>query len=493
MLKTLPCWLAVALVTLGSHAGTLDKIDHIVVIYGENRGFDHLYGGFPHADGLRKLKPSQYTQTDHLGQIMPHLPPVWDGERGRIGQIDPQFSAQAEPPNAPFSLDAAPYHLKLADETRDLTHRFYQTQEQIHGGKMDRFAAVSDAGGLTMGHYNGVQMRMWQIARRYTLADHFFMAAFGGSFLNHMWLACACTPTFNDAPEKLRAVLNEDGITLKRKAGSPSSALQGPPVFERDGSVTPDGFAINTRQPSYQPSGNAPAKDGDPALADPAQFPLPPQTQPTLGGQLSRKGISWAWYGQSWAAAELDGKQLPDAKRQIIYNNDPGGAAFQAHHQPYNYFVEFAPGTAERMTHLQDGETFLRAIDEGKLPQVAFYKPNGAHNSHPGGDLKVGDDHIADLIERIEKSPQWQRTLVIVTYDENGGFWDHVSPPKADRWGPGPRVPAILISPWVKRGFVDHTVYDTTSIHQLISRRFGLPLLPGVRTQFGDLTAALKH
>jgi acid phosphatase len=128
-----------------------------------------------------------------------------------------------------------------------------------------------------------------------------------------------------------------------------------------------------------------------------------------------------------------------------------------------------APGSAARAAHLKDGgmagSEFIKAIDNGVLPQVAFYKPQGNPNEHPGNtDVLSGDMHLADLIAHLEKSPQWQSMLVIVTYDENGGFWDHVAPPKGDRWGPGTRIPAIIVSPFAKRHFVDHTPYDTTSI-----------------------------
>jgi acid phosphatase len=94
------------------------------------------------------------------------------------------------------------------------------------------------------------------------------------------------------------------------------------------------------------------------------------------------------------------------------------------------------------------------------------------------------------VIARIKASPLWASTAIIVTYDENGGFWDHVKPPAGDRWGPGPRIPALVISPYAKRNFVDHTQYDTTSILKFITRRFGLEPLPGVRSRVGDLTAA---
>ncbi|WP_374348299.1 acid phosphatase [Chitinimonas sp.] len=471
------------------YAAPLDKIHNIVVIYGENRSFDSLYGLYPGADGLLNLKPAQYLQTDRDGTPFSLLPPIWHEDRKQASAIDPMFAAQPQPANKPFRIDAPPYGIKLGDETRDQVHRFYQSQMQINGGKMDRFAAWSDGGALVMGHYDGSQMKLWQLARRFTLADQFFMGAFGGSFLNHMWLACACTPSFPDAPAKLRSVVEDDGITLKQTAESPKSALQGPPVYVADKSITPDGFAVNTMQPSFQPSGIAPASDGDTTRANPAQHPLPVQTAATLGDRLSAKGVSWAWFGAAWNQAVADGP-LPDAQRRAIYHYDGDAQGFNAHHQPYNYFANYAPGSAARSEHLKDGEDFERAIGAGTLPQVSFYKPAGKLNQHPGGDLAAGDAHIAGVVERIMRGPQWKNTLIIVTYDENGGFWDHVAPPKGDRWGPGPRVPTLLISPWVKKGFVDHTVYDTTSIHRLINRRFGLDPLPGVRA-FGDLTAAL--
>src|SRR5439155_2237630 len=103
------------------------------------------------------------------------------------------------------------------------------------------------------------------------------------------------------------------------------------------------------------------------------------------------------------------------------------------------------------------------------------YKPQGNLNEHPGyADVASGDAHIADVIAKIQASSLWASTVIIVTYDENGGFWDHVAPPKADRWGPGTRVPAIIISPYAKKGYVDHTQYDTPSILKTIETRWNL-------------------
>jgi acid phosphatase len=235
-----------------------------------------------------------------------------------------------------------------------------------------------------------------------------------------------------------------------------------------------------------------PAAGGDPRFADPSKQILSPQTQQTIGDTLSAKGISWAWYAGAWNAAVKDGMQPADAKRMIIYNNTPPAPYFVAHHQPFNYFARFAPGTAERAEHLKDYD-LVAGIDKGRLPAVAFYKPQGTFNEHPGNtDVMSGDIHIAELVTRIKTSPLWSSTAIIVTYDENGGFWDHVPPPKGDRWGPGTRIPAILISPFAKRGYIDHTAYDTTSIIKFITRRFGLEPLAGVRANAGDLTNAFE-
>jgi len=291
----------------------------------------------------------------------------------------------------------------------------------------------------------------------------------------------------------VRPQLDQDG-KLKKKPNSPASVLQGP-VEVYDGRVTPDGYLVNTSQPPYQPSGIPPAPEGSLELADPAKNPVPPQTAKTVGDTLSAKGVSWAWYAGGWNAALADGRRDAKAKREIIYHNAPGSPNFQPHHQPFNYYARFAPGTADRAQHLKDGAELLADIDAGRLPHVAFYKPQGRLNEHPSyTDIMSGDEHIAALLERLSKSPQWPRMAVIVTYDENGGFWDHVPPPSGegwgDRWGPGTRIPTIVVSPFAKKRYVDKTQYDTTSILKLITRRFGLEPLPGVREGAGDLTNA---
>ncbi|HZZ94392.1 MAG TPA: acid phosphatase [Usitatibacter sp.] len=479
--------LGILLSGCGGSGETLDdklqnKVQHIVVIYGENRSFDNLYGNFPGANGLANAQATM-TQADRDGSVLAMLPPTWGGMTANVPQ-----AATVNLPNKAFRVDdPSGFNQPITVTTRDLVHRFYNEQMQIDGGKMDRFAAWTDAGGLTMGTYNGSNMAMYKLAQQYALADNFFIGAFGGSFLNHFWLICACTPVYPNAASSVAAsrisAVEADGVTLKVAPDSPASALQGPPKFVNDNTLTPDGFAVNTMQPPYEPSGNAPASGGNAALADPANSTtLPPQALKTIGDTLTAKGVTWAWYAGAWSQASSD--------RSVIYNNTVPN--FQAHHQPFNYFARFAPGTADRTTYLKDYTDLTAAIDAGTLPAVSFYKPQGNLNQHPGyADVADGDQHIADVVNRIKASKLWDSTVIIVTYDENGGFWDHVSPPKGDRWGPGQRVPTIVIAPFAKMGYVDHTQYDTTSILAFITRRFGLDPLPGVRTNMGDLTNTL--
>ncbi len=501
-------------------AGSLDAklkahVKNVVVIYLENRSFNNLFADFPGlAQPLSAVPAEAAVQKDRDGTPLAELPKIWGGmvpARQNLGGKDYAIKEDdiQHLPNAPFKLaDAEGKPLPEGIITRDLVHAFYHNQMQINGGKNDGFVAWGDSGALVMGHYGETakNLGLWQIAREYTLCDNFFMAAFGGSYLNHQFLISGRVPEYFDAartPAKRKIAVTEDGPQGTRLAlapDSPKSALEGKPKFVNNGAITPDGYAVNTMAPPYQPSWVRPAPGGDAQAADP-QDPstLPPQTYDTIGDLLSRKGVDWAWYGGAWQAA-LDGR------------GEGARPNFQFHHQPFNYFRQFAPGTEARRQHLRDGglgdspisNKFIADAVAGKLPAVAFYKPQGNLNLHAGySDVESGDAHVANVIEHLKKSPQWKDMVVVITFDENGGWWDHVAPPKGDRWGPGSRIPAIVVSPHAKKGAVDHNFYDTTSIMRFITRLHGLPLLDSLAARDaafaqrgargpGDLTGALS-
>lgn len=495
-----------------------DQVKNVVVLFAENRSFNNLFANFPGVEKpLSALKPEAFQQRDRDGSLLSKLPPIWGG----ILQVGPQTldgitypvetQFQENLPNAPFALKGpSGEDLPLGLVTRDLWHVFYQNQMQINGGKNDGFVAWADSGALTMGHYAQTRysLRLWDVAREFVLCDNFFQGAFGGSFLNHQYLISAKVPFYPDAANSVAksqiATLQGDdpkGTRLKPLDKSPASAMEGAPQFGPS-ALTPDGYAVNTMAPPYWPTWIR-----DPERPDYAKPDLPsvlvPQTHEHIGDKLSKKNVDWAWYGGAWQATL---EQFKDS------GGIPKIPNFQYHHQPFNYFVRQGPeNPAERAKRLRDGglgdesstNKFFADAEAGKLPAVTFYKPQGNLNLHAGyADVAAGDRHIDRALKVLRESPQWKNMVVIVTVDENGGWWDHVAPPQGDRWGPGTRIPALVVSPFARKGTVDHTVYDTASILRLITRVFQLETLDGIKERdeamiargqkpMGDLTNAL--
>ena len=410
----------------------INRIEHVVIIYLENRSFDHLYGEFPGAEGLDVgARSAQAIQLDSAEQPYQSLP---------------QPSGSPAPsglPDAPFNFDQ---FVSPATATRGLLHLFYAEQQQIDGGKMDDFVSTSDAEGMVMGYYHTSDLPLAAEAKNYTLCDHFFHAAFGGSMINHIWAIAAATPVFPNAPESEMIVLDANGNVVK------------------NGGVTPDGYAVNDLQPANPPhSSSVNQRDM-----------VPPQTMPTIGDRLSERGISWAWYSEGWNAA--------------IAGSAPASFAF--HHQPFVYFANYADGSSGRREHLKDLTDFDQAAVTGQLPAVSFIEPTENHTEHPGNSLLSGENEVVRIINEVRSSKNWATAAIFITYDENGGFWDHVPPPTGDRWGPGVRVPTIVISPLARKGYVDHTIYDTTSLLAFIEHRWDLTPLATRDAAANDLTAA---
>ncbi|MBY8944612.1 acid phosphatase [Pseudomonas sp. SH10-3B] len=496
-----------------------DQVKTVVVIYAENRSFNNLFADFPGVEKpLSALSAADTQQRDRDGSLLTTLPPAWGG----VLQVGPQsvdgvtypseVQFQENLPNAPFALKGPNSEdLPLSLVTRDLWHVFYQNQMQINGGKNDGFVAWADSGGLVMGHYaqSRYSLRLWDVAKEFVLCDNFFQGAFGGSFLNHQYLISATAPFYPNAAQSVAkaqiATLQSDDPTdprLKPLDKSPASAMTGPPQFGPS-ALTPDGYGVNTLAPPYWPTWIRDPQNPDYAKADLPNV-LVPQTHEHIGDKLSKKNVDWAWYAGAWQAT-LD--QFKDS------GGIPKIPNFQYHHQPFNYFKQQGPeNRAERDKRLRDGglgdeastNKFFADAQAGKLPAVSFYKPQGNLNMHAGyADVASGDRHITRALKVLQESPQWKNMVVVVTVDENGGWWDHVAPPKGDRWGPGTRVPALVVSPFARKGTVDHTVYDTASILRLITRVFQLETLDGLKQRddamiargqkpMGDLSNALQ-
>ena len=524
----------------------LGGYSHVVVIYEENHSFDNLYGlwgtvGHQKVNGLAAADAGT-TQVDQHGApiactlqndanlatttqtvkwidgtLHPGLlSPACSSTTARGAAFDSHFTS-----SAPFLINAyvapsdhscAPPTVFMANGvektdpqglpggcTRDLVHRFYQEQYQLDGGNQDRYTVGSDAVGLTQGYYDTTQLPVYQFlhgpgAPNYVIADNFFQGAFGGSFLNHQWLIAAQTPRWDTSQLAVPAGKN----SVLDAAGFPNSTYPlynpNPGVSYVDGPLTQAcglpttiaGFAcgndaVNTMQPSWQPS--AGGSNVLPGINDVDRSK--PFYETNIGDELSAKGVSWAWYAGGWNDANAG-------------HPDP---LFQYHHQPFNYFQNYAPGMPGR-AHLKDETDFIAAAKSGDLPAVSFVKPIGEENEHPGyASTHNGESHLVDLLQTILTGPQGKDTLVVVTYDEFGGQWDHVAPPgqgpngadgPSDQFGPGTRIPALIIGGHFTRSGVDHQAHDTTSILATIEHAYGLRPLSSRDAAVTDLRHALN-
>jgi phospholipase C len=470
---------------------------------------------FPGANGLFSSSTQSLTQRDRLtgqpyssqtgqpfdlvsGSVSLTTPP----QPINNGAIDTRFN-----PNLNTLL---PYNvvtnsnLQPSDKTGDIVHRFWHEQSQINHGGMDQFVTWSDNPGLVMSYFDATNLPEGKLAQQYTMNDNFFHAAFGGSFLNHQFFIAAAAPVYPNAPASMQATLDANGqLSLNSTTGK----------IVHDGTITPIGgtsfsvpgstfdknYAINTifsvnLVPTTSTPGSAsllPSQnDSNPADATRPYIP-------TIGDRLSENSVSWKWYSGGWDNALASSASNP-ANSGTVPPNPTVDPLFQWHHQPLAYYDNYAPwknGQRNLVSaaHLQDETNFFLDVQNRTLPAVTFIKPLGPNNEHPGyADLLQGQQHVADIVNAVQNSGYWEHALIIVTYDEHGGRWDHVSPPTANGiWGDGSRVPAIVIGPLAKQGFVDHTQHDTLSILKTIEQRFGLAPLSTFDANASSLKSSL--
>ena len=546
-----------------AHAGSLRDYNHIVVILQENHSFDNLWGLWDKVEG-EPVNGLPQTDAAHKLQIGADGKPFDCLYQNDINlkDVKPAEGAACAFANAPFDIEAYikpqdstcpnPYGETFTKQgkregyargqgepggcTRDLTHSFYNEQYQINAGTQNRYVAGSDAAGLVMGYYETQQTPLYRYlheagAPHYVIADNFFHAAFGSSLLNHIWLVSARTPVFENPPSQLgdkdlHSSIDANGLASKppvevyeaSKAPMRDRPLTaycaGDPRIPPERAPAPAGFVcgdfvIGTLSPQ-----NWPWRPDDPNNTP----RLPPLRYDTIGDRLNDKGVDWAWYAGGWDNVEGkrygrgwsngSGEHCSGAQGAQPHTNEVTvdsvlrcpDKSFQYHHQAFDYFEKYGPGTEGRKAHLRDEQDFLEAARNGSLPAVSFVKPLGEENEHPGyASEDNGDGHLVKLVKAVVDGKNAADTLIIITYDEHGGSWDHVPPPPYgqnakgahDQWGPGTRVPAMLISKKLSRSGVDHVAHDTTAITRLIEERFCLAPLGERDKAVASLKSAL--
>ena len=183
----------------------------------------------------------------------------------------------------------------------------------------------------------------------------------------------------------------------------------------------------------------------------------------TMAELLEHSGVTWRFY---------DGQSNPHA--HTLWNPLPGFRSFQKN-----------PKLIKHVVSLSEFEADLASEH---FPEVAWIVPNIQNSEHPPQDVALGMWYVTNLINAVMKSRYWKETVIILTWDDYGGFYDHVPPPNVDSYGFGFRVPAILISPYSRPNFICHTSFDFTSPLKLIELRFGLMPLTDRDRKANDMT-----
>jgi len=447
--------------------GLREKIDHIIVIYQENRSFDHYFGAYQPPGGGEVAglldKDGRVDarfiglQKNAAGVPYGHLPLPW--------QL-PGF-ANATIDNRPFHL--SPYIPADDNVPWDPMHHFFRMFAQINHGQMDRFVALALLGkhiffdkepdgdpaqmmfanstpsGAVLGFYMREDLpSYYHLADEYVLFDHFFQAMSGGSTGNALYLVAARSAEWSKAPAT--------------KTGSFDPPVFGKP-YDKNGMLINDVPPVNGPTETFMGSIDL--------CPPPAE-----QTYPNIGDRLDAASLSWAWYNEGWNAVKpWASKTAFGAGDGSVVVDTP--APYLPHHNPFQYLPSWFANV--QAGHMRDSTDFLEDLKTGRLPSMCFLKATGGRDEHPANSTpRWGEEWVLGLLKALGESRLWEKSAVVITYDEGGGFWDHVAPPNPDAYGCGTRVPALLISPWARRGYIDRRVADTTSILALIEARFGL-------------------
>ncbi|MCD0482551.1 alkaline phosphatase family protein [Streptacidiphilus sp. ASG 303] len=472
----------------GGPARTATPIKHLVVIYGENVSFDHYFGTYPVA-----------ANTDGTPF---HAAP------GTPRSIDTLSAAGLlkDNPN-----QYAPKRLGPAQAvTCDQNHNYGAEQLAYDGGKADKFVQYTDSGkcsgtlygepGLVMDYYDGNTVTaLWNYAQHYTLSDRAFGSTYGPS-----------TPgALNLIAGQTHGVVSVDPATGTENPGQTS---------------TPDPYTVAS--PDAHGVGTV-INDPDPAYDDcsdkdhTSSYKLAAMKGRNIGDLLNAKGVSWGWFqGGFRPSTPWDGQAGHYAKcGGTTHANVAGNASvdYSPHHAPFQYYRSTANphhlppasvaeiGHAGRANHQYDMSDFDAALADGNLPAVSFLKAPEYQDGHAAYSDPLDEQHfLVSEINRIQQSPEWKDTAVVVAYDDSDGWYDHAYAPVRngstdatkgsnglptdspacqagpaakggyqDRCGPGARQPLLVISPYSKVDHVDHTPTEQASITAFIEDNWG--------------------
>ena len=440
-------------------------IKHLVVLFDENVSFDHYFGTYPKA-----------ANTDGTSFTAAKGTPKVDGLTSKLLTDNPN---QYDP-------------ARLTHEqalTCDQGHGYGAEQKAYDGGKADKFVEFTNQDkctgqpilfgqpGLVMDYYDGNTVTgLWNYAQNYAMSDNSYNTVFGPS-----------TPgALNLISGQTHGVYAVDSVT-------------GAKVTDAYAVASPDANGVGTV-----------INDPDPAFDDcsdknhTSTSALAVATGKNVGDLLNDQGVTWGWFqGGFKPTGTANGYAVCGATHQNIGGN--AVVDYSPHHNPFAYYESTSNpkhlppssvdkiGQTDQANHEYDLTDFDAALDNGNLPAVSFLKASAYQDGHAANSDPLDEQHfVVDTINKLQQSKDWDSTAVVIAYDDSDGWYDHVSPPivngstdaandqsalcgttaatggYADRCGYGPRLPLLVVSPYSKTNFVDHTRTDQSSILKFI-------------------------
>jgi phospholipase C len=421
---------------------TSTPIKHVVVIFQENVSFDHYFGTYPNAlnpAGSPKFVPLTNT-------------PVVNGLSTDLLTHNPNAAN-------PKRLD------RSQAVTDDMDHEYKAEQLAFDSGKMDKFVENTATGKdktLVMDYYDGNTVTaFWNYAQHFAMSDNSYNTVFGPS-----------------TPGALNLIAGQTHGAIGYMNGLPQDEIADNVV---------NGTVIGDPDPYYDTASNP--KRAQAALSG-----------KNVGDLLNEKGTSWGWF--------QGGFRDPKA----THENVAGGKStdYNPHHQPFQYYKSTSNpnhlppsspdkiGYTDQANHQYDLQDFWTATDAGNLPAVSYLKAANYQDGHAGYSDPIDEQNfVVDTINHLAKLPTWKDTAVIIAYDDSDGWYDHAAPPVINhsndagndsgsalgtpdlgsyknRAGYGPRLPLIVVSPYAKQNFVDHTLTDQSSILKFIEDNWNL-------------------
>ncbi len=400
---------------------SIHKIKHIVVIMQENRSFDSYFGTYPGADGFR-------TRDGHFSECVPN--PATHG--CDYPYHDPALVNVGAKHNAPAAV---------AD---------------IAGGRMDGFIATAQQASHhvetdVMGYHDAREIpNYWTYAQDFVLQDHMFEPNASWSLPAHLFTVSEWAANCSSAAPSSCVNDNDQGNFSETAGGSVQGKLAEliyPFLNERNAAVEAAVREHEARKPRR------------PTLPESTDFAWTDMTY-----LLYTHHVSWRYYVSPGTAPDCEDdaalcKQPPQQGPGTpgIWNPLPNFETVRQDHQEGN---------------IVSTSDFYDAARSGSLPAVSWIVPNMAESEHAPAVISDGMSYVTGLIDAVMRGPDWKSTAIFVAWDDWGGFYDNVRPPHVDQNGYGLRVPGLVISPYAKRGHIDHQTLSFDAYNKFIEDDF---------------------